>query len=1108
MKTVVAPCLFVAAFLSLASPLVAATEVRFASHPDAHGDRIVFGWEGDLWSVPAGGGNATRLTSWPGEESRPRLSPDGTTLVFEGSYEGSTALYRMPVDGGEPVRLTWNPGGATPVCWTPDGKRIVFRSFFEQAVSRDPKLYSVGRDGGALESLPVDRGTLASFSADGRKMLYCRRGREEYNWKRYRGGDYVDIWSYDFDANRFEPVSSFVGKNAYPMWIGDRMYYLTDQSGVSNLWVMELPKGEPRPVTKFADSDVMMPSTDGRTIVFLQDGFLHLLDVATGIERKIDVAAPSDRWASRDRIVNPKDHVHSGVVSNDGKTVAMEARGDVFVVSSDPKGQTRNLSDSSATRELHPALSPDGKRVAFFSDRSGEYQLYTQAVAGGPWTELTRDLKLWVDQVLWSPDGKRLLFADRNLDLHVVTVDTKSQVTIPGNRQLKNDEFTWEMGDYAWSPDGRWIAFSEVSKNRNSRIFLYDFEQKKRYPVTSDFYDNLHPSFDRNGDYLYFLSSRNVDVQMDFHEDNHVLSTPYQVMAMALQAGGRPPFLDNEPKEDSGETAKGADDRGKEKDKEGKSSAAPLLAPVRIDIAGIESRIFPLPVAAGNFFHLQAGKGTVLWTSVPKFTEEEYEDIWKPRDAAKWTLHVFEMKERKETKLDDRISSFSLSGNGERLLVRVEKEWKAGELSKAISSKKPGEPISLDRMVYRLDRRAEWRQIFDDCWRWYRDFFYDPGMHGHDWKATGDRYRAWLPFVSSRDELNWVLLQMVGELSVGHTYIGGGDEGPVDPPKPAVFTGLLGADLVVDPKAGLWRFQRIYRPTDLDADVKAPLGRSDIRLAEGNYLLAIGDVRLTGRDDYWRLLQVADGQKVRITVSDGADGKDPRSYEVDPIRSDRRLRYASWVADNIRKVEAASGGRLGYMHITAMGADGVGEFDKYWRAFRYRDGIVIDVRGNGGGWTEYFLIDKLERRQAGFNVLAGMEPFVYPGSVSPRRKYVAISNEHNGSDGEAFITHFKADQLGKVVGVPSWGGLVGIVNVRPTVDGGYVFQPNNAFYGKEGRWWVENHGADPDILIDNDPGSVMSGRDPQLEKAIDTLLADIAGDHPSIPAEHPAYPKK
>ena len=650
---------------------------------------------------------------------------------------------------------------------------------------------------------------------------------------------------------------------------------------------------------------------------------------------------------------------------------------------------------------------------------------------------------------------------------------------------MKNDEFTWEIADYVWSPDSKWIAYSFVQANRNSQIFLYNIETAKKIAATTDFYDNLYPAFDANGDYLYFVSSRNFALKMDFYEDNHVIATPQQVMAVQLRAGEAPPF--------AGDAEDGEEKR-----------AAPVA--FRIDADGLIQRTFPLPVAAGNYYHLKAGKGKVLWLVVDAFTENEYEDISKPQGETKWSLHVFDMAGRKDAVLDGKVRDFSLSVNGAQLLVRREADFYTTPVDKAFGSKAAGDKLNLAGLVYTVDLQKEWHQIFQDAWRWYRDFFYDAGFHGRDWKAMGDKYRAYIPYLSSRAELNWVLSQMVGELCVSHTYVGGGDLGPGETPSSPVFTGLLGADLVVDKAAGLYRLARIYGPTDINRSLPGPLARPDIEVKEGDYLLAIGGTPLKAGDDYFKLLQTTAGKKIEITVNAKPTAIGARTYSVEPVRSDGQMRYFRWIDDNIKAIDKATGGRVGYMHINAMGGGGIGEFDKYWRAFRYKEGVIIDVRRNSGGWTEYFLIDKLERELVAFNNLRGMVPFRYPGSAG-NGNYVVISNENNGSDGEAFVEHFKARKLGPVVGVPSWGGLVGILNAQLTIDNGSVNQSNNAFYGREGKWLVENHGADPDVLVDNDPGSVMAGRDLQLERAITVMLERIKAN-PLKFAPKPAYPKK
>jgi tricorn protease len=1073
-------------FVFIATIGLAIEEGRFFRYPSIHKDKIVFTYEGDLWLVGAQGGTASRLTTFPGVESYAKFSPDGNWIAFTAAYDGVPAVYLMPAEGGQPKRLSHSPGSAQVVGWTPDGERVVFRSMFENVVGRDPNLYFVSRNGSAPERFPLDRGVLVSFSADGKKILYCRRGNEEYYWKRYKGGQYQDIWMYDFATKKFTPVSDYVGKNSYPMWIGETMYFVSDRgNGISNIYSQKIGTKDIKPVTTYADFDVMMPSTDGQNIVFVQDGYIRGLDVKTGQANKIKVLIPSDRWALRPRTINPRDYIHNINVSNDGRLAVIEARGDVFTVPTGKEPQN-NLSRTPGTREMYPAVSPDGKYIAFFSDKSGDYQLYMQKTEGGEWTPLTTSLDRTVYRLLWSPDGKKILFGNKDFAIFYVDIATKKLVKVDESNQMKNDEFYWEISDYSWSPDGNWICYSFVQYNRNSQIFLYNLAQGKKYAVTDDFYDNLNPCFDANGKYLYFLSSRNFDVQMDFYEDNHVIATPQQVIVVQLRDGEKPPFTDGAPVE--------------------KADKKIEPEPFRIDIEGIQKRAFPVPAAPGNYFFLKAGKGKAIWCSVEKFTEDEYEEIFKPRGATKWNLHIFDMAEKKETVLSDKIREFDVAVNGEHLIIRKNEDIYVSAVDKAFASKALGERLNLSGMTYDVDLQKEWNQIFSDAWRWYRDFFYDANFHGRDWKAMGDRYRACIPQISSRDELNWVLSQMVGELCVSHTYIGGGDLGLQATPPAPVFTGLLGADLVPDKNAGYYKFEKIYGPTEINLSLQGPLVRPDIDVKEGHYLIAINSAEVKAGDDYFKLLQTTSGKKIKITVNSKPSAEGAKTYDIEPIRSDSSLRYFRWLSDNIKKVEKASGGKLGYMHINAMNSGGIGEFDKFWRAFRYKDGLIIDMRRNSGGWTEYFLIDKLERELTAFNVLRNMVPFRYPGTAG-NGAYVVISNENNGSDGEAFVEDFKARKLGTVVGVTSWGGLVGILNRQTTIDNGYVEQSNNAFYGRDGKWLVENHGADPDVLIDNDPASVMAGRDVQFEKAIEVILDKIK-KNPFSFSPRPAYPKK
>ncbi|MBN2432713.1 MAG: PDZ domain-containing protein, partial [Acidobacteria bacterium] len=801
----------------------------------------------------------------------------------------------------------------------------------------------------------------------------------------------------------------------------------------------------------------------------------------------------TDQWRLHPRAIHPKEYIQSMAPSADGSRAVFEARGDIFVVPADKNGATRNLTRTPDSRERLPQPSPDGRHVAFISDRSGEYQIYTLPLDDekAEWTPLTSALATTLYRLEWSPDGGKILFGTKDLAIYVLDVASRELTEIDRSSQLKNDQFTWEQADYAWAPDSRWLAYSMVEHNRNSRIYLYDTAERRRIAVTDGFYDSLHPCFD--ADHLYFLSYRNFDVRLDMLEDNHVIVNPMQIMAVQLRAGEAPPFS---AKPDQKEAKKGT---------AGPNAAETPAAAFRIDPDGLAGRLFPVPVPPGNYFHLTAGHGKLVWAVGDGFAEDELEQVFSAKPGAHWHIHMFDVAEQKQVTLEQTINDWRLSVDGQQILVTNGSAYYLTTLDGLFAAKAVKNPLSLDGMTYTVQPHQEWAQIFNDTWRWYRDFFYDPAMHGRDWAAIGDKFRAWLPDLQSRSQLNWLLSQMVGELCVSHTYVFGGDTEPRPEVAQPVYTGLLGADLTAD-ASGYYRFRTIYGPTDYNRDLEAPLVKPDFPVAGGDFLIAINGEAVRVPDNPYRHLQVTRDQKVSLTVNSRPSADGAVTYEVKPVTSERRLRYERWVADNVRQVLAATDGRVGYMHLTGMSDRNIGQFDKFWRAFRYKDGLIIDVRGNGGGWTEYFMIDKLERQQIGYNCLRFMEPFPYPQGAGPGR-YVVVSNEANGSDGELFIEHFKARRLGTVVGVPSWGGLVGIINMERTIDNGGVFQSNNAFYGREGEWFVENHGADPDIVVENDPASVMAGHDRQLEKAIEVALQQIA-DRPKTFPPRPAYPKK
>ncbi|MBM2815338.1 MAG: protease [Ignavibacteria bacterium] len=1065
---------------------------RLMQSPDiSEGGKITFSYDGDIWLCSKAFGTAWRLTSHPGNETSPKFSPDGKNIIFSADYNGSGNLYLISLSednklvAGLPKRLTYN-SGCQAVTWTPDGKNVIFRTNLENTFRPITRLYSTDLNGSMPEPLPVPRGVLCSFSPDGKKMIYCPRGREEYYWKRYKGGQFQEIWLYDFETKKYSKLTDYVGKNAYPMWVGSQMYFVSDrdESGISNLFFYDFASKKVEQVTFYKDFDVQMSSSDGKKIIYINAGYIYVFDPVTKKSEKVEVNCITDDWKLANRNINPSDYIQTMRITNDGNYACFEARGDVYSVPSSTisRFKTKNLTNTNDTRERFPQISPDGKWVAFFSEKTGEYELYIKSIEdeNAQWVRLTNDMAKTVYKLIWSPDSKKILFGNKDFTLFYIDIEDKKLIAIDSSRQLKNDEFYWEVSDYVWSPDSKWIAYSFVQYNRNNQVFLYSLESAKIEPITTGFYDCMNPTFDANGEFLYYLAYQDFGVRMDIFEDNHVINHPVEIMAVQLKAGLPPPFIDTDT----------SDNKNNE---------------FRIDIDNLRSRIFKVPVKSGNYFYLKAGAGKLTFSSVDGYEGGEYRGVFKPSPGERWDLHIFDIKSKKEKILNEKINNWELSPNGKHIIVKKSNDYYISGLGELYSSLSLRDKVNLNNMSYLVEYKKEWEQIFNDAWRWYRDFFYDPGFHGKDWKALGEKFRAFLPNLRSRSDLNWLLSQLVGELCVSHTYVGGGDMGPQQRFGDNLYLACLGADFKAD-ATGYYKFAQIFGPTEFNPNIKGPLTRPDVNIKEGDYLFAIDGKEIKYPDNIYKYLQIPIGAKIRLTIASNPSGKDTRTYEIEPVFSEYSLRYERWISDNIKKIEELSNGEIGYMHLTAMGDYNVGQFDKYWRAYRYRKGMIIDVRGNGGGWTEYFMIDKLERKMVAFNCVKDMNHFRYPGSVT-NGKLVALANEYTGSDGEAFLEHFKARKLGTVIGVPTWGGLVGILNGQPTIDGGNIEQSNNAFFGKEGKWWVENHGADPDLLIDNDPESAMAGRDKQLETAIELLMKQIK-EEPFVFPDKPAYPKK
>ena len=1077
--------LLLAAVLTVTAPACRAVEGRLMRWPDIHSQTVVFTYEDDLWSAPAEGGAARRLTSHPGVEERASFSPDGKWIAFTGSYDGGNDVYVIPAGGGEPRRLTWHPSYDAVTGWTPDGAYVTF-------VSRrglEIELYRVPLEGGYPEKYPLDRVWYASFSPDGKRVAFNRFSSDRMNWKGYRGGAQQDIWIADADGGKFEKITDWPGYDNAPMWRGGQIFFNSDrEDGRMNIYAYDTQTGRVTRCTKHTGWDVEFPAIGSERIVYCCEGYLWIYDIITAASSRVEIEIPSDRWQMRDTYISPGGYVQELSPGSDGTRVVVQARGDIYLLHTEIDDAV-NLTRTPGSRELYPVLSPKADTVAFFSDRTGEYELYiAPARPGAQWTQITSGSKTWYYYASWSPDGTKILFGDKDFRIFTADVATKKVREIDRCLYQKDNEIFWETSDYAWSPDSRWIVYSKTGENLNSSIFVHDLEKWKTWRLTDDRYDDYSPCFDPGGRYIWFLSLRNFTPELDWFMDNNVCVDQSMVMAMQLHAGEKPPFAEDESGDPIAVKAQSADSAG---------------AAVRIDFEGIDSRIFAVPVPPGTYKALSVWKGSLAWLSRAGYGFPGIEEFFNPKGTSFYDLQVFDIKEKTVKTILPGIGSYTLSADGSHVT------YLSGPMAgivktDAVSAAGDG-ALKWAGLRQRIDVFAEYPQIYRDVWRQIRDFFYDPGIHGKDWQAVYDKYEPLIPYVATRADMNYIIGQMIGELTASHEYI----VGPGDPPRTYWFrvnTGLIGADLEPDAKSGWYRFARIVDAAGWEQEIRNPLLSPEIELSEGDYLIAIDGEQVTTARNWLSHLENRAGREIEITISSKPDTAGARTYTIEALYSEYPLRYYEQVEDRYRHVREATGGRVGYMHLADMDEEGLQEFEQGFRAERYRDGLIIDVRGNGGGFVSWFIIDKLERALMYMTVTRDFIPMRYPHGVVTG-PMIVLCDQDTGSDGEVFSQHFKDLGLGTVVGTPTWGGLIGIINMIPLTDGGMVTQSNVGFANLQGEWVVENRGVIPDIIVENDPADLVKGIDRQLDEAIRLILEQIAVSPPAA-LEPPPFPRK
>jgi tricorn protease len=1092
-------CAFSLAPLAAAPPSETPPD-GFYRYPSIGGGAIVFASEGDLWKVPVGGGTAMRLTAYEGEEKFPRISPDGKWIAFTAQYEGNDDVYVMSAAGGEPKRLTYHPLPEQTLGWTADGK-IVFRSR-RDTPHNDYRCYTLSPAGGIPELIPLEPAAWVSFEPKGKRIALQKIGLEFHNWKRYKGGEAEQIYVGDLKPLSFKEVTEYEGKDAFPMWSDDgRIYFVTDRWGRPNLASMKPDGADVKRLTRFDDYDVRWPSMGDGKIVYQHKMDLWVYDLASGKNEQVNLQLPSDRLQVRERFVDPMPTLDYWTLSHDGERLLMETRGDIFVARTKKKGLIRRITEDSASRTQFPSFSPDGKTIAAWTEVKGEEELMMYAADNASAAKQAgKTTPGWYFPVAWSPDGKKLAYGDEKYRLLVRDA--------AGGEPAVVDTGKWEITRYEWSPDSRYLAYDVALENSFNQVRIWDSQTKKATPASEPMYNSFSATWDPKGKFLYYLSDQYVNPYLDRFEARFIVQKSTFPVVLALQSDGTLPFA---PRSDF--DAKGEEKKESEKDdkaKQGKDSGSKAskdkkkkeekVEPIRIDFEGLPGRIVLVPVEPGAYFALNAVEGKLHWIRFEPRGMMPYQAEDEDEDQPRGDLLTYDLDKEKLSTLATEVRGYEISGDRKVLVYRTQSGFfrvEAGATSTPAGEDAKESKVDLSGWTIRIDPRQEWQQMLREAWRLQRDFFYDSKMHGVDWEAVWKQYGSLSDRMASRDDLEDVLGEMLGELSVGHAYHFPGD---VRRGK-TVGTGLLGADLDYDAATGFWQVKKIYTGDYPTVDSASPLARPDLKVAPGTWLVAIDGKPLSKGEDYLRRLANRAGREVELSVNASPKLEGSRRIVVKPIGNDTPIRYATWVRERRAYVEQASHGQIGYIHLYDMGGRGLRQFARDFPPQWKKPGLIIDDRWNHGGFVAPMIIEHLDRKLFNVNGTRYGNITTTPDRATDRYMAMLI-NRQGGSDCETLAQEFKDFKMGPVIGTRTWGGWIGIRGDKAFRDGGVTTQPEFGGWDTKGKLWIiEGHGVDPDVVLDLGPEGFMNGQDVQLDYAIKDLMTKIQKDpHHLAPA--------
>ncbi len=1047
-----------------------AQEARLMRFPAVNDQQVVFTYAGDLYTVPLSGGVARKLTSHVGFEMFARFSPDGKTIAFTGQYDGNTEVFTIPAQGGMPQRLThtatlnrddisdrMGPNNIV-MTWTPDGGKIVYRSRKQTYNDFVGHLFSVPVNGGVSDELPLSTGGFCSYSPDGNQLAFNKVFREFRTWKYYQGGMADDIWIFDFKSKGIKNITNTIAQDIFPMWIGDEIFFLSDRDRTMNLFSYNLKTDQTEKVTHFDDFDIKFPSHGGSSIVFEKGGYLFHFSATTREVKQIPVTIAIDNQYSRSEYKDASKNIFDFDIAPDGARVVFSARGDIFTVPAE-SGITRNLTQSPNAHDRNATWSPDGKYIAFISDRSGEYEIYIQTQDGSEQPiQLTQNSKTYIYTILWSPDSKKIAWNDRNGKFQYIDIQTK-KIT-----EIDKGEYGLFF-NYSWSPDSKWLSYTKQVENRFSVVYLYDLIAGAKHPVTDSWYTSAQPSFSNDGKYLLFSSDRDFNPIYSRTEWNHAYMAMSKIYMVILAKDTPSPFApeNNEVKLEEDKTkGKGSDD---------KKSEAPKIVDVKIDIDGLQHRIVSVPIDVANYWNIQCVDDKIYYAQRDQVARKTY-------------TKFYDLKKKSEVELGEGIG-FTISANNKKMLVT--KGGKYAVVDLPTSAIKMEKTMDLSDMKVWVDYRQEWKQIYDESWRQMRDFFYVENMHGVDWKAMHSKYDVLIPHVNHRADLTYVIGELIGELNVGHAYVNSGEM----PNPDRIKLGLLGAKINKH-SSGYFRVDQILEGAPWSKEIRSPFLDVGVNVNKGDYILAVDGQNLKEVADIFQMLIGKADRTVELVVNSKPELAGSRKVLVVPIADEAPLYYYSWVQNNIRKVNEATNGEVGYIHIPDMGVAGLNEFVKYFYPQLYKKGLIIDDRGNGGGNVSPMILERLNRIAYRANMRRGIShptPIPAQTHIGPK---VLLMDRYSASDGDLFPYGFRELGLGPIIGTRSWGGVVGIWGSLPFVDGGDLRKPESTSYSVEtGKWIIEGWGVDPDIEIDNDPYREYNGIDDQLNKAIEIIKESL-----------------